>query len=80
MIVGIVRLWDLNDGRFCSFVLLWDFKDGLLMMVEIYEKNLQNFSDGQFCSVYETSMTVVFFSFVPLQDFKDGRFCFVTRV
>jgi len=33
MMVGFVRLWDLSDGRFCSFVPLGVFKDGRFCFV-----------------------------------------------
>jgi len=57
-----------KDSQFCS---IRDFKDGQfffcyesLIMVDIYEKNVQNFNDGRF---------------VRLWDLNDGRFCSVMR-
>jgi len=80
--VGFVRLWDLNDGRVCSFVPLRDFKDSrlgneisktvgfvLFRRVEWWSKFMKK--------DYEISMMV---GFVQLWDLNDGRFCSFVRL
>jgi len=67
MIVGFVRLWDLNDSRFCSILPVGDFKDSRFFP-------LQYFEDSRLGN--EISKAV---SFVLLWDFNDGWFCSVMR-
>jgi len=55
VMVGFISLRDLNNGRFCSFVPLQDFRDGrLLFLTKILVTAgfvlLRDFNDGWFCS------------------------------
>jgi len=93
MTVGFVRLWDLSDGRFCSFVHLQDFKDGRLgneISKTVSFVLLWVFYDGRFCSCvplwlfkdglfFPGSLMMVKIYGKKLRNFNDGRFCSVMR-
>jgi len=91
MMVGFVRLWDLSDGRFCSFVPLGVFKDGRFALLREFNdgRNLwKTFTKFQWWSLFSVmrsqwwsvlfcyeSLMMVEIYWKNIQNFNDGRFC-----